>query len=336
MDLPLPFLRRKPQPAGHTPPTGRVAAWIASRLTRTDTQVLTQRNIYIVPSRAGWMLALVLLVLLVASINFQLNLGYLLTFLLAGSALGSMHVSHGNLRGLALHLLPPPACFAGSAAALDLQLSSERTRPHYAIGCGLQGAEPGAWADVPAGGQSQVRIAWLPPGRGRHALPTLQVQTRFPMGTFRVWTLWRPASPLLVYPQPEAHPPPLPPGEPRAGSVQSGAPSAGPGEVDGVRVYRRGDPLRLVAWKKAARAIAAGSDELVSRDTHQARQQDLWLDLAHTGGTGLEQRLSRLCAWVLLAERAGLDYGLRLPGTTLVPDRGAAHQHRCLEALALC
>ncbi len=330
MALSIPFLRRKPDPSD------RVANWIASRLPRTDTQVLTQRNVYIVPSQAGWMLALVLLVLLVASINFQLNLGYLLTFLLAGSALGSMHVGHGNLRGLALHLLPPAACFAGSAAPLDLQLGSDNSSPRYAIGAGVQGSEPAAWADVPAGGQSLVRITWLPPGRGLHLLPPLRVQTRFPLGTFRVWTLWRTATPLLVYPQPEAHPPPLPPGQPRAGSIQSGAPSSGPGEVDGVRVYQRGDPMRLVVWKKAARAIAAGSDELVSRDTHQARQQDLWLDLAQTGVPGLEQRLSRLCAWVLMAERAGLEYGLRLPGTTLPPDRGAAHQHRCLEALALC
>jgi hypothetical protein len=30
----------------------------------------------------------------------------------------------------------------------------------------------------------------------------LSAQTLFPLGTFRVWTLWRPASQLLVYPQP--------------------------------------------------------------------------------------------------------------------------------------
>ncbi|MES2186041.1 MAG: DUF58 domain-containing protein [Pseudomonadota bacterium] len=315
---------------------GRISAWIASRLPRQDTQVLTQRNVYIMPSKAGWMLALVLVVLLVASINFELNLGYLLTFLLAGSALASMHVAHGTLRGLALHLAPPAPCFAGAAAALEIQLSSDRASPRYAIGVGLQGAEPGAWTDVPGGGQSTVHISWLPPGRGRHSLPTLQAQTRFPMGTFRVWTLWRPATPLLVYPEPEAHPPALPPGEPRAGSAPAGAPSQGPGEVDGVRVYQRGDPLRLVVWKKAARAIAAGSDELVSRDTHQPRYQDLWFDLSHTGAPSIEQRLSRICAWVLLAERTGTDYGLRLPGLTLAPSQGAAHRHRCLEALALC
>jgi hypothetical protein len=44
--------------------------------------------------------------MLLAAINYQLNLGYALTFLLAGAGLVSMHVTHGNLRGLTLHLRP--------------------------------------------------------------------------------------------------------------------------------------------------------------------------------------------------------------------------------------
>ena len=58
-----------------------------ARLTRQDTQALTQRNVYILPTPAGWMLALTLLILLLASINYQLNLGYVLTFMLAGATI---------------------------------------------------------------------------------------------------------------------------------------------------------------------------------------------------------------------------------------------------------
>ena len=35
------------------PRTGRVNAWFLARLTRQDTLLLTQRNVYILPSRAG-------------------------------------------------------------------------------------------------------------------------------------------------------------------------------------------------------------------------------------------------------------------------------------------
>jgi uncharacterized protein (DUF58 family) len=140
---------------------------------------------------------------------------------------------------------------------------------------------------------------------------------------------------VLVYPAPEVPAPPLPPGEPRAGGTGS-APSQGIGEFDGVRAYRRGDPLKLVVWKKAAKSLATGTDDLVSRDAQQAQRHELWLDLARAALPDHEARVSRLTAWVLQADRLGLDYGLRLPGAEIAPDTGAAHRRRCLEALALC
>ena len=82
--------------------------------------------------------------------------------------------------------------------------------------------------------------------------------------------------------------------------------------------------------------MARGSDELVSRDTQQTQRYELWLDFAHTGLQDTEGRLSRLCAWVLQADRLGVDYGLRLPGVEIKPACGEAHKRRCLEALALC
>jgi len=317
----------------------RLQRWFHNRLPRTDTLLLTQRNVYIVPTRAGAMLVFTLLLLLVASINFQLNLGYLLTFLLAGSALVGMHVCHGNLRGLTLHLTPPAPVHAGQAVALDIRLSSERRRMRYGLGAGVIGADaahtPLAWTDVPAQGSATVQVTWPAPQRGLHALPPLEVQTLFPLGTFRVWTVWRPAAHVLVYPQPEAHPPALPAGEAQPGHSGS-ATVQSTGEFDGVRAYRRGDPIKAVVWKKAAQAFAAGRSELVSRDAQSTQHQQLWLDHAHCGHSNLEARLSRLTAWVLLADNLGLDYGLRLPGRDIDPDQGPGHKARCLEALALC
>jgi uncharacterized protein (DUF58 family) len=98
-----------------------------------------------------------------------------------------------------------------------------------------------------------------------------------------------------------------------------------------VRPYRRGDPLKLVVWKKAAK-----SQELVSRDTFQSQRMELWLDYDKCGLPDREARLSRLTAWVLQADKLGQDYGLRLPGQQVVAGTGEAHKRRCLEALALC
>ena len=85
----------------------RFRRWFEDRLPQQDSTTLTQRNVYILPTRPGLMLAATLLVLQIASINYQLNLGYLLTFLLAGSTLVGMHVGHGTLRGLTMNLIAP-------------------------------------------------------------------------------------------------------------------------------------------------------------------------------------------------------------------------------------
>ena len=308
----------------------RLRQWWHARLPLADRLTLTQRNVYILPTRAGWMLAGTLAVLLIASINYQLNLGYLLTFLLAGSAAAGMVVSHHTLRGLTLQLKPPPPLFAGALALLQVALVNPRRRPRHAIGLALLDTAHWAWADVPAQGETTVQIAFQPPRRGLHRVPTLTAETRFPLGTFRVWTVWRPAAQVLVYPAPEALPPPLPAGEPRSGTgVASGARASG--EFDGVRAYQRGDPMKLIVWKKFAK-----SAELVTRDTLHMQRQELWLDFARAGSLDTEGRLSRLAAWVLAADEQGLDYGLRLPGLEIKPASGPAQRLRCLEALATC
>jgi uncharacterized protein (DUF58 family) len=311
----------------------RLSRWWQARLPLSDTLTLTQRNVYILPTRPGVMLAITLLVLLVGSINYQLNLGYLLTFLLAGSAAVGMHVCHATLRGLTLNLMAPAPQFAGASTTLSVVLSNGRRSVRHGIGLAVLDArhpDRWSWTDVPAQGSCTVQVAFRPLWRGLHRVPPLTAETRFPLGTFRVWTVWRPAAQVLVYPAPEAHPPPLPPGEPRSGGpavtrVQTS------GEFEGVRAYRRGDPLKLVVWKKVAK-----TNELVSRDTLQAQRHELWLDDAQTGVGEREARLSRLTAWVLQADKLGLDYGLRLPGRQIPPGTGEAHKRRCLEALALC
>ena len=312
----------------------RVRGWLTSRLPRTDTQLLTQGNVYILPTPAGWMFALTLIVLLLASVNYQLNLGYVLTFLLAGSGIVSMHVTHGTLRGLTLHLRPAAPAFAGSPAVLDIVVSSPSS-PRFGVGVRLLDAPLStlAWTNVPAGGQVTAHVSFVPAARGRHDVPTLSAETRFPLGLFRAWTVWRPLAQVLVYPRVEADAPALPAARPAFGSAAEARRSEG-GEIEGVRAYRRGDPMKLIAWKKAAQALETGA-ELVSRDTTTSARQELWLDWSACAPLAAEARLSRLAAWTLAAHRADADYGLRLPGLELDPGDGEAQRLRCLESLAL-
>ena len=310
-----------------------IRAWFENRLPRSDSQTLTQRNLYILPTKAGWGFCLTLAVMLLAAINYQLSLGYALTFLLGGAALVSLHQTHGNLRRLSLRIKAPVPVFAGEPATLEVMIDNPGGERH-GVGLGLYDArrEGMAFCDVPAQGSAQLRLRFTPATRGRHALPTLMVETHFPLGLFRAWTVWRPAAQALVYPAPEQPAQPLPAGQPsERGELQARIGSGG--EFDGVRAYRRGDPLRQVVWKKVARA-----GELVSRDTSASAAQVLLLDYAAAGARSAEDpetRLSRLAAWVLAAERLGQAFALRLPGVDLPAAGGETQRRAALEALAL-
>lgn len=313
--------------------------WWLKRLPAAHQSTLTHRNVYILPTRAGWMLAITLLLLLVGSINYQLNLGYLLTFLIAGCAVVGMHVAHNNLRGLQLSALAGEAVFAGQSVLVAIRLHNPSRKHRYAIGLSWWGKlsppDDPIWADAPAHSAQAVELRWPTTQRGRWPVPPVAVETRFPLGTFRVWHWWKPAGMYWVYPAPETPAPPLPrlahPDDGPALGTQTGAHSD---EVDGLRPYRRGDPLKWVAWKKAARLGDDNPAQWASRDFSRPSSADLWLDASTCGLSDPEGQRSRLCAWVLQAEELGLHYGLRLNESEIAPSQGPAHQQRCLETLA--
>jgi uncharacterized protein (DUF58 family) len=312
--------------------------WL-QRLALSDVHHLRQSNVYIIPSRAGLMLGVTLALLLLASINYQLNLGYLLTFMLTGAALAGMHRGHANLRDLQLELRSPHPTFAGTPAQLEVTLHNPRTRARYGVGIAVLGnTEPDwRWTDVPAHGSAQRGMVIHAPLRGCHPLPPLTIESRYPLGSFRVWSVWRPASMLWVYPAPENTPPALPWHRPHPSGAEAWVRN-GAEDLDGIRAYRKGDALKHVVWKKMAK-----SSQWLSREGTRAEPHALWLDFANcyasypsqAGAQGAEQRLSRLTAWVLRADRQGLSFGLRLPGQRIEPGHGPAHCTACLMALAL-
>jgi uncharacterized protein (DUF58 family) len=321
-------------------------AWWQARLPLTDRWTLGQRNIYILPTPAGLMFVATLIVMLLAAVNYQLNLGYALTFLLGGAGLVSMHATHNALRGLTLHLKPVAPGFAGEALRLEVIVDNPSPRTRHglllryedtaaqatagaaAVAGAAAATAPMAWCDAPAGGQQSLHLALTPMRRGWHAVPTLVLETSFPLGLFRAWTVWRPALRLLAWPAPEVPPPPLPLASPAAGDSRPVQRGQG-GEWDGVRPWRRGDTMRQVVWKKVAK-----SGEMVSREAAGSGARELWLEWAAAQGGDAERRLSRLAAWVVQAQAQGLASGLRLPGVELAPALGDAQRRAQLDALA--
>ena len=309
----------------------RLRQWWLARLPACDSWTLTQRNIYILPTRAGFVFALVLVLMLLASINYQLNLGYALSFLLAGAGLVSMHLTHGTLRGLTLHLRPVPAVFAGDAALLEVVLTNRGGERH---GVGLHFEDRGrhgpsfVWTDIPAQGQASAHVSIVPPRRGLHPVPVLVVQTLFPFGLFRAWTWLHLPLQRIVYPAARGERP-LPQARGDKRRATGDGQETGDDEWRGLRDYRDGDSPRRIAWK----AYARGAPLLVG--DYAAEGGDLHaFDFERLALLDLEARLEQLCRWIVDAEQRGEPYSLRLPSGSMAAGRGSAHRHRCLTALA--
>lgn len=319
----------------------RIAAWWAARLPPRDSIEFTHRNLYILPTRAGLAYAVVVVVLLLASINEQLNLGYALTFLLGGAAMVGLHQTHANLHGLQWRWLAPARVHAGQALSLQLQVHNPHRRRHRYGVTARWDAQHAVALEVNAGESLRCELDVPTHGRGPLHIERLTVETRYPLGLFRAWGYWRPAGTALVWPAPDPAAPPLP-GDGGHGDTHMPlqAHMGRDGQLDGLRAYQRGDPMKWVAWRKSTHALAAGTG-LVAREPARHQSPDLWLNLDDSPGLAgltMEARLSRLTTWLLQAEAqhadGGAAYGLILGSYRVSPGHGDQHLRHCLDALA--
>ena len=328
------------------PLTLRIARWIAGRDgPEAGDILLDRRRVYILPTAPGLAFGVAVLVLLIGSINYNLQLGFLLTFLVASMAIVGMHATHSNLVQLVLRGVRVEPVFAGDVAAFEVAISNPGTLDRFALrfafnpdstrsrrrrdGRHLLPA-PSVSVEVPARGARTVQVPLPAPLRGRLPAPRITVETRFPFGLWRAWAYLTPALEATVYPKPEENAPPLPASEAGHDEAAGMAPSGE--DFAGVRPYQAGDARKVIAWRLAAR-----SDELSVKQFEASGGGDLMLDFdALAPSIGLEQRLSRLTRWVLDADASRMRYGLRLPDAVINMGSGAQHRDRCLTALAVC
>jgi uncharacterized protein (DUF58 family) len=322
----------------------RLSAWLRARFARwadarsrspSAETTLDRGRIYILPTRAGLSFALMLLVLLVGSINYNLGLGYALTFLLGTCALVDMVLTWRNLAQLRMRAQRANPVFAGQEAAFDIQVANPTGRERYAVQLDLADrASPRHALDLAPNGSLLISMSAHAPQRGWLAAPRLCVRTSFPLGLFRAWSYWQPSARALVYPQPEPHGPALPEG---GGGAQGPLPGRrGDEDFDGIRNYQPGDSLRHLAWRQIARLGPEQGGHLLTKQFAASGGTQLTLDFDALPATlDIEHRLARMAHWVLQAERLALPYAFRKGSLRLEPACGPAQQAASLRALAL-
>ena len=290
--------------------------------------VLGQRRVYILPTGGGLMYAATVLLMLIGSINYNLSLGYILVFLLAGNGMVSMLHTWRNLARISLHPGKTSPVFAGELAGFRIRVENAGSVPRMSLAVQLSGQQP-EYFDVAAHGVLEVEAKLPAAMRGLLYPGRFRIFTTYPLGLFYAWAIVDLDMHCLVYPKPEAGNVTLPPAQAAGGE---GA-AAGSGEDDfaGLRTFQPSDSPRRIAWKAFAR-----NEIFLSKQFSGSAAAELWLDFADIpNALGTEAKLSRLSRWLIESEAAGLRYGLRLPGVTRDPDSGALHRDRCLQDLAL-
>jgi uncharacterized protein (DUF58 family) len=289
-----------------------------------------QGRIYILPTLPGLAFAGVLAIMLVASINYGISLGYAFTFLLGGVGLASVISAFRNLFRLSIRYGKVEPAFPGGNVVFHLLIDNPEPRRRPAlrlIGSNKQGE---TLFELPPAASSEILLALPAQRRGVLPMGRTALETRWPLGLVRAWSVIVPDMEALIFPKPETDPP-APMSLPGSRTVDWGSSGIGSEDFASLRAYRDTDSPRHLAWKVYARG-----GKIMTKEFSASAGNELFLEWsALPADMPEEARLSRLAAWLLRAEHASQRYALRMPACEFPLARGEEHLRRCLSALAL-
>ena len=289
------------------------------RLSRRSAQLqLGQRNLYILPSRFGsvWLLAAAALYLL--GIHARSNTPVLLGFLMVALMGLGLFLTHLNLQGMRLQVVPQELAFAGEVHPYTIEVESRSWRPslHWRW---LEPQAPSQQSVHIHPGRQRLALNWRARQRGQQQPGRLLLHTTAPLGLFRCWAYWEPPEAIALAPAPIPGP-----------VANACEPSPGPiaDQWQGLEAWRTEQGLQRLDWKALARGKGWHGKTFES-------DEPLELSFKPMPNMPIEQALAHLCATVLEALEAGISVGLELPGgPSIPPGSGKAHRERCLLALA--
>ena len=284
------------------------------------------------PTQHGILFFFILVAMLVGAINYGNNAGFVLVFLLGGMALISLAFSLANLKDLDLRFMVPSPVFAGNPMPFPIGIHAG-DRDRMAVGIRGQDCDT-LFVDLKQREQTLVHLSPMGFCRGRLFLEKVEVFTVFPFGLFRIRIQVAPDVSGIVYPTmvPDGgrHSP--------EGWEEGGGKARGVEDFQGLNPYQPGYSMGRIAWK----AFSAGRGLLIKDFSGgEGGGESMVFDYDRFPGGGVEERLSRLCYWVVTAQEQRIQFALHLPGQRIYPpdtpseSRVVKHYHACLRALAL-
>jgi len=302
----------------------KISNWLSSRSIRKNEFILSQKNIYIIPSKAGFAFILLIALMLLTAINYQNSLIYLFTFFISSVFFISIWLCFLNLNGLRISSYEIAECFEGEPCPYPIQLASI-SKPALSLGMGIN-EQPIIETNIKQDSVCQHSMLLPAAKRGLHTLDRLRIQSYFPFGFIVAWTWLKLDAKVLVYPKPIEGTRVI--GKPDSLSLNQQHLKSE--DLTELKPYQQGETASRILWKQYA-----AKDQLVIRSHEQGGYDSFWLNWDSYEAIDTESKLQHLCFDVLDLNRKQQLYGLDIPNVHISPSSGEQHKQRCLKALAL-
>lgn len=299
----------------------------------TNNYTTNRRQLYMLPTKTGWLFSLMVFTLFLASIKFSHQPTFLVTFLLSAIAITSSLHTHKNINQLRLTTHNARPGFVDEYIFFPLSLHNPSNSPRHNIWVYCDDFKQ--CVSLPANKSVTVKIKLRATKRGRFKLPAIILTTHYPIGILFSWSrAFYSNSTAIIYPRPidRLTQPSLTEIETEknhAHQATSQVKQTGD-QIASLKQYQAGDRLRDIHWPALAK-----SGRLVSKEYDSDSEQRLIFNWHHVQALTVEDKLSQLTHWLLDAEKYAIPYQLNIPGFSSTYNHGEAHLANCLESLAL-
>lgn len=320
----------------------RIDSWMSRRAPRAKRVQLSNKNIYILPSRQGWLLCAVLVVMLLAAINYQNSLLFGLCFWIGSTFAMVIWHTWKNLAQLQLEAMPLVSGFSGERVPVPLKLTA-KSQSHLRLEISWRSLEGEDVVPAPvivnlaSESSETLSLPFEHASRGYAVTPRIVIASVYPLGILRAWSIIDLDQPVLLYPKPVYG---VAPNE-QAFIDDSEAtddnepqkPETGGSDFYEINPYRRGDSLNRIDWKRLAKTGEKVTKNFASQSTRAERE----LNYERFSHLPVEQAVSAMTGWVVEWSKAGLPFKFQLGELTIeyVEGENSAEVIQCLTALAL-
>ena len=321
----------------------RFERWLSKRVPSNSHHTLSNRNIFILPTRFGFSYLFFDVLLFLLGTNYQNNTILLLSYLLASLFITVMMHSFYNFSRLTFSSTAKQFTFAKQEVYFPINVNAKKS--HFDLNFHYVNKNSLAKQvniEQCTAGDCEVLLPYLPISRGVYDLGRVKVYSEYSLGLFITWAMLDFSHQLIVFPQPiklnsnRNYLSGL--DDSMESQSNKSIVSIGNDDFAELKTYIVGESQARIAWKQLARGQGKLSKHYQSQEGSL-----LWLKLSDMPSTDLEAKLSYLCFLILEHSKSDREFGMVLDSSytnnsnhllKIMPDSGYQHKQNCLIALA--